>query len=37
MDNEIELISDGDGLAVIGDPKAVKRLSSRVGDATVHP
>ena len=26
MDNEIELISDGDGLAVIGDPAAVERF-----------
>lgn len=26
MDNEIELISDGDGLAVIGDPTAVERF-----------
>jgi hypothetical protein len=26
MDNEIQLISDGDGLAVIGDPRAVERF-----------
>ena len=26
MDNEIELISDGDGLAVIGKPSAVERF-----------
>ncbi|TDC41407.1 hypothetical protein [Micromonospora sp. KC213] len=26
MDNEIQLISDGDGLAVIGDPMAVERF-----------
>ncbi len=26
MDNEIQLISDGDGLAVIGDPAAVDRF-----------
>lgn len=26
MDNEIQLISDGDGLAVIGDPIAVDRF-----------
>jgi len=26
MDNEIQLISDGDGLAVIGDPTAVERF-----------
>lgn len=26
MDNEIQLISDGDGLAVIGDPAAVERF-----------
>lgn len=26
MDTEIQLISDGDGLAVIGDPAAVERL-----------
>jgi hypothetical protein len=26
MDNEIQLISDGDGLAVIGDPSAVERF-----------
>ncbi|WP_223948271.1 hypothetical protein [Arthrobacter sp. NtRootA1] len=26
MDNEIQLISDGDGLAVIGDPNAVERF-----------
>ena len=26
MENEIQLISDGDGLAVIGDPTAVERF-----------
>ena len=26
MDNEIQLISDGDGLAVIGNPTAVERF-----------
>ena len=26
MDNEIQLISDGDGLAVIGDPTDVERF-----------
>ena len=26
MDDEIQLISDGDGLAVIGDPEAVERF-----------
>ena len=26
MDDEIQLISDGDGLAVIGDPAAVERF-----------
>jgi len=26
MDNEIQLITDGDGLAVIGDPAAVERF-----------
>lgn len=26
VDNEIQLISDGDGLAVIGDPTAVERF-----------
>ena len=26
MDNEIQLISDGDGLAVIGNPAAVERF-----------
>ena len=26
MDSEIQLISDGDGLAVIGDPGAVERF-----------
>lgn len=28
MDNEIQLLSDGDGLAVIGDPAAVERFLS---------
>ena len=31
MDNEIELISDGDGLAVIGNPTAVERFMASVG------
>ena len=26
MDDEVQLISDGDGLAVIGDPAAVERF-----------
>jgi hypothetical protein len=40
MDNEIQLISDGDGLAVIGDPAAVEQflvsdgLTSRGLDCT---
>ena len=31
MDNGIELISDGDGLAVIGEPSAVERFLATVG------
>ena len=31
MDNEIELISDGDGVAVIGEPTAVERFIEAVG------
>ena len=31
LDNEIELISDGDGLAVIGNPTAVERFMASVG------
>ncbi|GAB2732925.1 hypothetical protein ACX801_03065 [Arthrobacter bambusae] len=31
MDNEIQLISDGDGLAVIGDPTAVDRFLASEG------
>jgi hypothetical protein len=31
MDNEVELISDGDGLAVIGNPPAVERFIASVG------
>ena len=31
MDDEIELISDGDGLAVIGNPTAVERFMASVG------
>lgn len=31
MDNEIQLISDGDGLAVIGDPSAVERFLNSEG------
>jgi hypothetical protein len=31
MDNEIELISDGDGLAVIGDPAVVERFLASEG------
>ena len=34
MTDEIELISDGDGVAVIGDPKAVERLLSSAGVAS---
>jgi hypothetical protein len=42
MDNELQLISDGDGLAVIGDPTAVERflvsegLLSRSKDLGLH-
>ncbi len=31
MDNELELISDGEGLAVIGNPTAVERFMASVG------
>jgi hypothetical protein len=31
MDNEIELISDGDGLAIIGNPTAVDRFLATAG------
>ena len=31
MDSEIQLISDGDGLAVIGDPTAVERFLASEG------
>jgi hypothetical protein len=31
MDGEVELISDGDGLAVIGNPTAVERFMASVG------
>lgn len=31
MDNEVELVSDGDGLAVIGNPTAVERFMESVG------
>ncbi|HEV2068254.1 MAG TPA: hypothetical protein VGR26_00505 [Acidimicrobiales bacterium] len=31
VDNEVELISDGDGLAVIGNPTAVERFMASVG------
>ncbi len=31
MDNEIQLISDGDGLAVIGDSTAVERFLASEG------
>jgi hypothetical protein len=31
MDNEIQLISDGDGLAVIGDPAAAERVLASEG------
>ena len=31
MDNEIQLISDGDGLAVIGEPAAVERFLADEG------
>ena len=31
MDNGIELISDGDGLAVIGEPSAVERFLATLG------
>jgi hypothetical protein len=31
LDNEVELISDGDGLAVIGNSTAVERFMASVG------
>lgn len=31
MDDEVELVSDGDGLAVIGEPTAVERFMSATG------
>ena len=31
MDNGIELISDGDGLAVVGEPCAVERFLATLG------
>jgi hypothetical protein len=31
LDNEVELISDGDGLAIIGNPTAVERFMASVG------
>src|SRR5689334_6704385 len=31
MDDEVELIGDGDGLAVIGNPTAVERFMASVG------
>jgi hypothetical protein len=31
LDNEVELISDGEGLAVIGNPTAVERFMTSVG------
>jgi hypothetical protein len=31
LDNEVELISDGDGLAIIGKPSAVERFMASVG------
>ncbi len=34
MDDEIQLISDGDGLAVIGEPKAVERFLNAQGLAS---
>src|SRR4051794_5701768 len=34
MDNEIELFSDGDGLAVIGNPKDVERFLAAEGLAS---
>ena len=40
MDDEVELISDGDGLAVIGHPTAVERFMESVGlssDADSRP
>lgn len=36
MDNEIELISDGDGLAVIGNPTAVERFMTSTGLSRVN-
>ena len=35
MGDEVELISDGDGLAVIGEPKAVERFMASVGLSTL--
>lgn len=34
MDDEVELISDGDGLAVVGNPRAVERFMESVGLST---
>ena len=34
MDDEIQLISDGDGLAVIGDARAVERFLASEGLAS---
>lgn len=31
MDNEVEPVSDGDGLAVVGKPGAVERFMSATG------
>ena len=31
MDDRLELISDGDGLAVLGNPSAVERFMASVG------
>ena len=37
MDNEIQLISDGDGLAVIGKPKAVERFIASASLSNLPP
>src|SRR4051812_44385619 len=34
MDDQVELISDGDGLAVIGKPTAVERFMASVGPSS---
>jgi hypothetical protein len=36
VDNEVELVSDGDGLAVVGKPGAVERFMSATGLAELE-